>query len=130
VAGVGYGGVCKQTPDGCWLMNNAAGPCPVSPGCGGFFYDPATDTLNGGQHMVCEYGCATDADCPAPATGTAHATCSPYTKKCALECAGGETCPDGFVCIQSALTFVTDGTISRPPRQCVQYKEVYGLPAN
>ena len=129
-AGSGYAGVCKQTHDGCF-QTGTPGPCPGTPNCGGFSYDPATDTWNGGQHMVCKYLCATDADCPAPATGTAHATCSPLTNSCALGCAGGETCPDGFVCIQSALAFLgSDGTLVRPPLQCVQYKEVRGLPAN
>jgi hypothetical protein len=129
-AGGGYAGVCKQTHEGCRLMNTV-GPCPGSPGCTGFSYDAATMTFNGGQDMVCEYLCASDADCPAPATGTARAACSPLTNSCTLGCAGDETCPDGFVCIQSALAFVNaDGSVSRPPRQCVQYKELSGLPAS
>src|SRR5205809_463925 len=100
-----------------------APPCLVAPADPGLAF--ADDVL---PH---HYGCATDADCPAPATGTAHAACSPITNSCTLGCAGGETCPDGFVCIQSALAFVnSDGTTGRPPLQCVQYKELRGLPAN
>jgi hypothetical protein len=128
--GADYAGVCKQTREACWYIGTA-GPCPVSPNCGGFFYDLASDTYSGGMHMTCKYACATDADCPAPATGTARAACSPFTNRCVLGCAGGETCPDGFVCVQSALTIRnSDGTISRPPLQCVQFKELRNLPAN
>ena len=134
-AGGGYVGVCRQTREGCWYTGTPGypdHPCtPGAPGCGGYSYDPATDTWNGGQHMACKYACATDADCPAPATGTALAACSPLTNTCALVCAGGETCPDGFICIQSALSFAnSDGTVTRPPRQCVQFKELRGLPEN
>ena len=128
--GADYAGVCKQTHESCWYTG-ISGPCPVTPGCGGFFYDPATDTWSGGMHMTCKYACATDADCPAPATGTARAACSPLTNSCALVCAGGETCPDGFICIESVLSFVNaDGKLSRAPRQCVQFKELRYLPGN
>jgi hypothetical protein len=42
-----------------------------------------------------------------------------------LGCANGETCPDGFVCIEPGLSFgLSDGTQWPAPAQCVQYKPV------
>jgi hypothetical protein len=83
--------------------------------------------VHGGQHTVCEYLCEADADCPAPETGTARATCDTSIHVCAVRCDAGETCPDGFVCIQPGLGVGNpDGTTTLVPRQCVQYKRIDG----
>jgi hypothetical protein len=44
---------------------------------------------------------------------------------CMLGCGAGETCPDGFVCIEPGLSFsLSDGTEWPAPAQCVQYKSL------
>ena len=121
--GTGYAGICKQTRQMCWYTGDLSPDC--APNCGGWSVDG--NVVHGGQHMVCEYICETDADCPAPATGTAPATCLQAIHACAVSCANGETCPDGFICIQPGLGIGTaDGGVMYVPKQCVQYKRIDG----
>jgi hypothetical protein len=138
VGTLAYGAVCRATtsPQQCWYT----GPrdCGTeSDDCGGFVgsvdLDTGVATLEGGQHMLCAYPCVSDADCPAPGSGTALATCmlhpefDPRTDggSCMLGCGDGETCPDGFVCIQPGLgVSQSDGSVWPAPAQCVQYKPV------
>lgn len=134
-----YAGTCANRGstglDQCWYT----GPrrCGGDRACGGFVAskDPATGapTLSGGQHMLCEYPCKEDSECPAPSSGTARATCmrspefNPATDggSCMLGCGAGETCPDGFVCIEPGLSFgLSDGSEWPAPAQCVQFKSL------
>lgn len=139
-----YGGRCKHSEElgaleQCWYT----GPTDCQAGdpeqpCGGFVgrdYDleAGTFVLEGGQHMLCEYPCVADDQCPAPSSGTARATCMKHpeldpatgTASCMLGCGNGEVCPDGFVCIEPGLGFgQSDGTVWPAPAQCVQYKPV------
>lgn len=136
----GFGGRCKQAGNGalngCWYTGDLGCGGEARP-CGGFSgrIDTATGAymLEGGQHMVCEYPCDTDEECPAPSSGTALATCmrspefNPVTDggSCMLGCGNGEVCPDGFVCIDPGLGFgLSDGSTWMAPAQCVQYKPV------
>ncbi|MCX4246312.1 hypothetical protein [Paraliomyxa miuraensis] len=69
-------------------------------GIGIFGLSSALDCI---QQCFCVDNCAVDADCPAPATGTAAPICldqGPGTEndRCVLPCGGGEVCPDGMVC--------------------------------
>lgn len=133
-----YAGVCSGPEEGalasCWSTGprHCDGPNEI---CGGFSgsQDPATGEfrLSGGQHMLCEYPCVSDDQCPAPSSGTARATCmrspefNPATDggSCMLGCGSGETCPDGFVCIEPGLSFgQSDGSDWPAPAQCVQFK--------
>jgi hypothetical protein len=59
---------------------------------------------DGTGNAVClEQGCADAGDCAAPATGDSVPTCTDVTgdgvTDCYLDCAMGETCPDGMVCV-------------------------------
>jgi hypothetical protein len=134
-----YAGFCSQTsapaPVGCWYTGPRS--CDSTGPCGGFrgSRDSVTDvfTLQGGQHMLCEYPCVSDSDCPAPSSGTARASCmrspefNPATDggSCMLGCADGATCPDGFVCIEPGLAFgLRDGSSWPAPAQCVQYEAI------
>jgi hypothetical protein len=137
IGDLAYTGRCHhlspEHPGQCWYTSNL--DCaPASAECGGFIgsYDPAADDyqLAGGQHMICPYPCVQDADCPAGSSGTARPSCmhgpvfDPATEggQCMLGCGSGETCPDGFVCIQPGLAFgAADGTSVPAPAQCVQF---------
>jgi hypothetical protein len=138
---IAYGGRCQQPTGGieqCWYTSSVSNDCVAGePDCGGFTgsvdYDTGVATLQGGQHMLCEHPCTSDEQCPAPASGTALATCmrhpefNPATDggSCMLGCGNGETCPDGFVCILPGLGFgQSDGSVWQAPAQCVQYKRV------
>lgn len=121
-----YVGVCRRTGTGCWLTTDLS--CNGGR-CGGFTYDPATNDLVGGQHMVCAYSCNVDSDCPQPASGTAVATCVspagtyPGGGSCAIGCGAGETCPDGFICAQPGLSFTSaSGALVPYPKSCLQYE--------
>jgi hypothetical protein len=135
VGELGYAGRCQnaeQTTQ-CWYTGNTG--CERAGGdCGGFSSSIDTQTgeyqLAGGQHMLCPHPCVRDDECPASATGTARPSCmlppdfNPATDggTCMLGCGAGETCPDGFVCIQPGLSFSSsDGTNVPAPAQCVQF---------
>jgi hypothetical protein len=140
VGTLSYGAQCQNpataTAHGCWYtgrLDCAGSGLP----CGGFIanLDTASGTasVEGGQHMLCSYGCVEDSECPAPSSGTARATCmrhpefNPATDggTCMLGCGNGETCPDGFVCIDPSLGFgQSDGFVWSAPTQCVQYKGI------
>jgi hypothetical protein len=135
-----YGSQCTNPAPGggigCWHTGDSR--CEeAGRDCGGFTgtHDMATGeyTIAGGQHMVCSYGCKQDADCPAPGSGTARVTCmhgpefdpEVETGQCALACDAGETCPDGFVCIDPGLTFSSaSGATAAAPMQCVELHRV------
>ncbi|MCH9686496.1 MAG: choice-of-anchor J domain-containing protein [Deltaproteobacteria bacterium] len=84
--GVGYGDcvdnpqiTCRPSEDGCIVVDNKAGTAAA-----------CTRT-----------GCAAATDClDAPATGTSVVTCGDLGggNTCYLDCANGETCPDGMTC--------------------------------
>jgi hypothetical protein len=72
----------------------------------------------GGTGAACSTsGCADAGDCPsAPGTGNALVACGDFGggNTCYLDCAGGETCPDGTVCTDmgegaSACLWTEDG---------------------
>lgn len=44
---------------------------------------------------LCNYECATDADCPTPQSGDVAPVCN---NVCYLPCDGDSTCPDGMAC--------------------------------
>jgi len=118
--GMGYASVCKRTGGTCWLTGPLQWQAEQLPR-DGFLYNPATGLMEGGQYSVCEYNCSVD-DCPQPTTGTARAQCGfpevPENRVCLIACGNGETCPDGFLCIQPAIQ-IGDFLV---PRQCVEYK--------
>jgi len=78
---------------------------PIRPGgknCPGFgiLEQGSTCTLMSG---VCTIDCTTDAQCPAPGSGTSHAVCGQVAPDadpliCVLPCDSGQTCPDGMAC--------------------------------
>ena len=73
-------------------------PDPASEGCDGF--SSMRITLGDGSEACavatsCAYPCKTDADCPAPQSGTAKAVCA---GECALPCRTTAECPDGMIC--------------------------------
>lgn len=86
-------------------------PCQYRGG-GTYHADAATGQVTGHAdlEMWCEHPCQTDSDCPAPETGTAVATCFVHPNDespdpvgtCIVRCDGGETCQDGFGCIDEA----------------------------
>lgn len=146
VGELAYAAQCKSPAAGnlnqCWYTNDA-GCEGADRECGGFFggFDTATGDyqLAGGQHMLCAYPCVRDDQCPAAATGTARPGCmippdfDPATEggQCMLRCGSGETCPDGFVCVDPGLSFsASDGTLVPAPAQCVQFQRltVHGDP--
>jgi len=44
---------------------------------------------------------------------------------CMLGCGAGETCPDGFTCVEPGLSIgLSDGSWWPAPAQCVQYKSL------
>lgn len=133
---LGYAGTCQDagagTPSQCWYT--ADNDC-ASEGreCGGFYGQPDAATggwqLSGGQHMICPHRCVADEQCPAGDTGTARPACmhapefNPELEvgQCMLACDSGETCPDGFVCVEPGIAFgASDGSFTNAPRQCVQ----------
>lgn len=135
VGELSYAGTCKNPAPGnsntCWYTNDIN--CEQDGrDCGGLTsHDTPTGAyqLTVGQHMLCNYQCVADAECPAPGTGTARPACmhgpefDPATQsgQCILRCDAGETCPDGFVCVVPGLTFVaSDGSSTPAPAQCVQ----------
>ena len=93
-----YSPVCKLTGT----------PCQYRGG-GTYQADTATGRVTGHNElqMWCEHPCQTDADCPAPESGTGVATCLVHPADesadpvgtCIVRCDGGETCQDGFGCI-------------------------------
>jgi hypothetical protein len=80
-------------------------------GSGSYMVDAETGDASVHQElrMVCAYPCQVDADCPAPESGTAVASCFYFAEpgsenpfgECIMRCDGGETCPDGFECDES-----------------------------
>ncbi|MEY2930354.1 MAG: hypothetical protein RL033_1103 [Pseudomonadota bacterium] len=150
VGELAYSGRCTspEQPRQCWFTGDIA--CEqTGRECGGFSssIDPTTGSyeLAGGQHMLCPYSCERDDQCPASASGTARPSCmlppgfNPATDSgtCMLGCGSGETCPDGFVCIQPGLSFsvpdgslapdgtpLPDGTLVPAPAQCVQFHQL------
>lgn len=132
-----YAGTCQSKAPGassqCWYTGDVS--CDQEEGdCGGFVgsLDPVTGDyqVTGGQHMVCASPCVADEECPAAGTGTARPACmhapefNPVTEsgQCMLACDNGETCPDGFICVDPGVTFVSsDGTQTPAPAQCVQF---------
>lgn len=74
---------------GCDL--DAEPPCPREfPEC-----------ISGGDYSWCTQLCDVDDDCPAPVTGDPEVVCAgPGGNECALDCADGQTCPDGMSCME------------------------------
>lgn len=50
------------------------------------------------EMTVCTTECTAETDCAVPATGDAVVKCGGEPAACVLECADGETCPDGMTC--------------------------------
>lgn len=48
---------------------------------------------------MCSIDCDVDADCPAPTSGTADASCLWPGGYCFLTCDNGELCPEGMYCV-------------------------------
>lgn len=137
VGELAYAGTCKSplagALDRCWYTADA--DCErEGRECGGF--TGSTDTaaadyrVTGGQHMLCAYPCVADDQCPAAATGNASPACmhgpefDPATEggQCMLRCDAGQTCPDGFVCVDPGVAFgASDGSYTPAPAQCVQF---------
>lgn len=134
---IAYAGTCQNPVEGnplqCWYTGDV--DC-VSEGreCGGFLGKPDAATggwqLSGGVHMLCSHHCVEDEQCPAGATGTARPACmhgaefNPELEvgQCMLACDSGETCPDGFVCVETGTMFgASDGSFTTAPAQCVQF---------
>jgi hypothetical protein len=131
-----YAGTCENALpgalNGCWYTGDSS--CEQEGReCGGFIGSTDTATgeykVSGGQHMLCSYPCVADDQCPAAATGNARPACmhgaefDPATEggQCMLRCDSGETCPDGFLCIDPGLAFgASDGSFTPAPKQCVQ----------
>ena len=54
-------------------------------------------------YSACTSPCENDGDCPQPTTGDAPAVCAgPMSDQCIVDCANGETCPDGMECVAVA----------------------------
>jgi hypothetical protein len=58
-----------------------------------------------GMSAACsEQNCMFDGECTVPATGDAEPVCADVNldgvTDCYLDCSGGETCPDGMICVQ------------------------------
>lgn len=54
-------------------------------------------------YSACTSPCENAGDCPVPTTGDAPVVCAgPMMDQCLLDCAGGETCPDGMDCVPVA----------------------------
>ena len=76
--------------------NGEPGACALAKGVG----------TSEGEFCVCTYYCKVDADCPAPATGSAVPTCEPFgdqvinghTASCTLPCDANVACPNGMEC--------------------------------
>lgn len=135
VGELSYAGTCKNPAPGnlnqCWYTQDIS--CGQDErDCGGLTsHNTATGAsqLTVSQHMLCAYQCVADAECPAAGTGTAHPACmhgpdfdpAKLSGQCMLRCDAGETCPDGFVCVDPGLDFVaSDGSSTPAPAQCVQ----------
>lgn len=75
---------------------------PCMPGSDPVCPDPYTECYPHAEpdHSFCTYDCQDDGDCPEPSGGTAVSICAPMISQCALDCAGGATCPAGMDCIQ------------------------------
>lgn len=93
-----YSPLCKLTGTTCQYRDG-----------GSYQADTATGRVTGhiDLQMWCEHPCQTDSDCPAPESGTGIATCFVHPNEesenpvgtCIVRCEGGETCQDGFGCI-------------------------------
>jgi hypothetical protein len=83
---------------------NLPGYCPPSEDESVCLDVPAAGEGSPGVGGICSSdGCAVTDDCPAaPATGTASVACvdalGDGALHCVLDCAGGQTCPDGALC--------------------------------
>lgn len=61
------------------------------------------------EFSACTSPCEVDEDCAQPLTGDAPAVCAGQDfDQCVLECAGGQTCPDGMECVS-----IADGMFNR-----------------
>jgi hypothetical protein len=136
VGELSYAGTCKNPAPGnlstCWYTNDIT--CGQDGrDCGGLTSQhtaTGASQLTVGQHMLCAYQCVADAECPAAGTGTARPACmhgpefdpATLSGQCMLRCDAGETCPDGFGCVEPGLDFVaSDGSSTPAPAQCVQF---------
>jgi hypothetical protein len=116
--------ICNDVPgnyEACLGVGNAVD----TSGCG---VGGAT-CITGGDPViagVCSVtGCADACECPgAPATGNADAACDAITGGaetfCYLDCASGETCPDGMVCFANlACVWGGEGADGVPYGDCL-----------
>jgi len=83
--------------------------CLAASECSGDIDGCVTTTPSGApgpDNGYCFVRCASPVDCPATPGGDAPVTCavdlgaSTIDKICALDCAGGQTCPTGMTCTQ------------------------------
>lgn len=113
----------ETCPDGMVCTNGGTcvtdvPPLPVYGDCGNLAADcmpPAFCVDVPGGESVCTTGCNDAMSCPMaqPPGGTADPACTdvvPATLgfECYLDCIGGETCPDGMICINGTLCMWPD----------------------
>lgn len=120
------------------------GRCSQGGSCDGFARLDCPPPDDSGGAFECEHaefwswcdhsGCASDSDCPQPATGDVTAQCMRDVENnlpgsCFMNCSEGDTCPDGFVCWRPAdIGSATSSSRSLRPgwftSVCVQYFEL------